>query len=109
MGEQNKNEGKNKKTQHEGYGKASFVIALISIAWQVFWIASVMNAEGLEMAWPPVWAMVFCVPLPLIVIGIILGVTGFRGKGRIYSILGVILNCITGIPMIRVLLLFSSV
>jgi uncharacterized membrane protein YhdT len=94
-----------------GLGIASFVLALISIGFNVWLIASLFapeSQETLAFAWPPGWVIIFCFPLPISFIGLLLGVRARNHRDRTYALLGIIGNALTFIPVILgALLLFS--
>ena len=108
------NESKTKETQSNrksGLGIASFVLALISIGFNIWLIASLFapeSQEALAFAWPPGWVIIFCFPLPISFIGLLLGVRARNDKDRNYALVGIIGNALTFIPVILgALLLFS--
>jgi len=105
-------ESKEKKIYRSIQSSAAFVVGLITFAWQACWVVAVFsNQESFAMMWPPGWALYFIFPLPLIALGIVLGILGGKSllrKDRVFSKWGIILNCIATIPSVfGALLLFS--
>jgi energy-converting hydrogenase Eha subunit A len=81
---------------------AAFVTGVISFAWQMMWVVVVfLNRESFAMSWPSGWVLYFLFPLPIIVLGIVLGVLGAINKlkkDRAFSQWGIALNCVAAIP-----------
>ncbi len=101
-----------KSDRKSGLGIASCVLALIAIAFNVWLIVPLFspeNRQSLAWAWPPFWVVIFCLPLPINTVGLILGLRERTRGGNIYSTLGIIGNAIAYIPVLLGLLLLLSV
>jgi Na+-transporting NADH:ubiquinone oxidoreductase subunit NqrE len=113
MEERNETEAKETRTaKTSGLAIASFVLALITIAFNIWMIASLFapeNQQALAWAWPPGWVVLFCYPLPINTVGLVLGAIASKRGKSIYATLGIIGNAISFTPAILGLLLLFSV
>lgn len=93
-------------------GIASFVCAIIAIGFNAWFIASLFapeNQQALAFAWPPGWVILFCYPLPVNTIGLVLGLRARKRGDNSYATLGIIGNSIAFLPAILGILLLISV